>query len=189
MATARDQLIGQAVIALRGDQTQQAVADAMRERGWKWSQATVWSVEKGDRPLRLAEAGDLAEVLGASVNDLLLDETEREIEGHARWVSRQRGTIEGATQQYVYALASFRMSISRALDHGSPLSDRVLRLAERWLSESGSPEEALRVGWELAGHPEGAEGSEERAASMETYKSNVSNAHAELLTRLRQLRG
>lgn len=35
----------------------------MRTRGWKWSQATVWAVEKGERPLRLAEAEDLVSIL------------------------------------------------------------------------------------------------------------------------------
>lgn len=43
--------------------SQKDVGDAMRLRGHKWSQATVWSVEKGERPLKFAEAGDLAEIL------------------------------------------------------------------------------------------------------------------------------
>lgn len=43
--------------------SQQALADAMRELGHKWSQATVWSVERGNRPLRLVEANDLRTVL------------------------------------------------------------------------------------------------------------------------------
>lgn len=73
MATEQDQRIGEAVIALRADRTQQAVADDMRERGWKWSQATVWSVEKGERPLRLAEAGDLAALFGVRLEDLLAE--------------------------------------------------------------------------------------------------------------------
>ena len=58
--------IGAAVHALRGPASQQSVADAMRHRGWRWSQATVWSVETGRRPLRLAEARDLAEILGVA---------------------------------------------------------------------------------------------------------------------------
>lgn len=35
----------------------------MKERGLKWSQATVWNVERGERPLRLAEARVLVDVL------------------------------------------------------------------------------------------------------------------------------
>jgi len=64
MSTEQDRQIGRTMAILRGDKTQQAVADEMRKRGWRWSQATVWSVEKGERPLRLAEAEDLAAVLG-----------------------------------------------------------------------------------------------------------------------------
>lgn len=63
----RDELIGKSVAKLRGELSQKEVADRMKGRGWKWSQATVWSVEKGDRPLRLAEAHDLAAVLNVSV--------------------------------------------------------------------------------------------------------------------------
>lgn len=67
----RDREVGEVVAELRGGLTQQTVADGMRERGWKWSQATVWSVEKGERPLRLVEAQDLALVLGVETDALL----------------------------------------------------------------------------------------------------------------------
>lgn len=43
--------------------SQKDLAIAMRERGHKWSQATVWNVERGERPLRLSEATALADVL------------------------------------------------------------------------------------------------------------------------------
>lgn len=59
----RDESIGENLALLRGQRSQQWVADEMRSRGHKWSQATVWAVEKGDRPLRLTEAEDLAEIL------------------------------------------------------------------------------------------------------------------------------
>jgi transcriptional regulator with XRE-family HTH domain len=38
------------------DLTQDELATRMRERGYKWSKATVWAVESGERPLKLAEA-------------------------------------------------------------------------------------------------------------------------------------
>lgn len=63
----RDQQIGQNLAAMRGSASQQSVADAMRERGHKWSQSTVWSVEKGDRPLRFTEAQDLIRILGGQL--------------------------------------------------------------------------------------------------------------------------
>lgn len=43
--------------------SQKALADAMRGRGHKWSQSTVWAAEKGDRPLKLSEARDLEDLL------------------------------------------------------------------------------------------------------------------------------
>jgi hypothetical protein len=66
-----DSQIGQLIAELRGARTQQSVAAAMRRLGWRWSQATVWSVEKGERPLKLREAADLAVMLGATVETLL----------------------------------------------------------------------------------------------------------------------
>lgn len=71
--TERDERVGQAVVALRGEAPQSLIAHEMRRRGWKWSQATVWSVEKGERPLRLLEASDLAEILGVHIDDFFGD--------------------------------------------------------------------------------------------------------------------
>lgn len=42
--------------------SQQDLANKMRRSGFKWSQATVWNVENGDRPLRLTEAIEIADV-------------------------------------------------------------------------------------------------------------------------------
>ena len=49
-----DARIGKRLQELRGEMSQAALAAAMAERGHKWSQATVWSVEQGKRPIRLA---------------------------------------------------------------------------------------------------------------------------------------
>lgn len=62
--------IGEAVRLLRGDRTQGEVARQMRDLGHKWSQATVWSVETGERPLRLTEARSLCTVLDCQLEDL-----------------------------------------------------------------------------------------------------------------------
>lgn len=69
--TERDRQLGQALADFRGDMSQQQLADRMRQYGWKWSQATVWAVEKGDRPLRLFEAKDVAAILGVQLGDLM----------------------------------------------------------------------------------------------------------------------
>lgn len=67
----RDEAIGQTIKRLRGELSQQNVADFMRERGFEWAQATVWSIEKGKRPLRLSEAEALADYFDVQVVDLL----------------------------------------------------------------------------------------------------------------------
>lgn len=66
-----DARIGKRLQELRGETSQAVLGAAMAERGHKWSQATVWSVESAKRPLRLAEAEDVAEILGVAVGDLL----------------------------------------------------------------------------------------------------------------------
>lgn len=75
----RDEVVGQNVARMRGERTQQEVADAMRAAGYKWSQATVWAVEKGERPLRLTEAEDMVRNLGGQLSDLILPPTEASI--------------------------------------------------------------------------------------------------------------
>ena len=53
--------------------SQKALADSMRSRGHKWSQATVWSVEQGERPLRYTEAQDLIQLLAEGRDVPLLE--------------------------------------------------------------------------------------------------------------------
>ncbi|WP_439593599.1 hypothetical protein [Microbacterium sp.] len=55
--------IGRNVARVRGLVSQKDLADEMRRRGFRWSQATVWAVEKGERPLRLAEAEALGKIM------------------------------------------------------------------------------------------------------------------------------
>lgn len=43
--------------------SQKGLALVMATRGFKWSQATVSQIEKGERPLRLSEADHLAELI------------------------------------------------------------------------------------------------------------------------------
>lgn len=70
VATA-DERIGENLQALRGSMSQAALAAQMKKRGWRWSQPTVAAVEKGERPLKLAEAEHLVEILGlAEIEEL-----------------------------------------------------------------------------------------------------------------------
>ena len=69
-----DARIGGRLQELRGDMSQAALAAAMAERGHKWSQATVWSVETGKRPMRMSEAIDLAEILETPVDSFAIQD-------------------------------------------------------------------------------------------------------------------
>ena len=48
----------------------------------------MWSIEKGERPLRLTEALDLAEVLDATVDDLLSSEAAQDERTKRRMIER-----------------------------------------------------------------------------------------------------
>jgi len=54
------------------------LAHHMRASGYKWSQATVWSVEAGERTLRLNEAVDIAEHCGFKAAEFLGGSTTRQ---------------------------------------------------------------------------------------------------------------
>ena len=69
-----DKDIGAIVAALRGQTSQQNLAAKMTRQGFKWTQGTVSSVEKGERSLKLTEGAALAEVLGTDVRSLVGEE-------------------------------------------------------------------------------------------------------------------
>lgn len=74
-----DEDIGRNFTRMRGAMSQKDLAEAMRKRGFRWSQATVWAVEKGERPLRLTEADAASAVFGLHPQMLLAEEDELEL--------------------------------------------------------------------------------------------------------------
>lgn len=78
----QEKTIGLAVRAHREASTmsQQDLATAMRGVGYKWAQATVWSVENGDRPLRYSEAQALAGICGFTMQAPNTDDVTRGID-------------------------------------------------------------------------------------------------------------
>lgn len=99
--------------------SQQALADVMRDRGWKWSQATVWSIEKGDRPLRLAEALDLAQVLEVDVRNFGQSAANSAISAADRRVSERLHDFYTSAD----ALMASRWALAGILDNAYPLDD------------------------------------------------------------------
>ena len=85
-----EETIGRNLAQMRksGAWSQSDIANHMRELGFKWSQATVWSVETGERPLRLTEAVCLAELFGVEASELTLDPAGMELRLAKEWLAR-----------------------------------------------------------------------------------------------------
>src|SRR5688500_1134787 len=128
----KDELIGRNVARLRGEMPQSELAKAMRERGYKWSQATVWSVEKGERPLRLAEAETLSEILG-----------RKTVAGAAEFLaSTAEMSLVATLERVAAANKNFRQAMSAyfdALDELAGTADII--------SEADDAEEVPRFRW------------------------------------------
>lgn len=65
MSSIDDKMIGRNVRNLRGSMTMEMLAAKMRDLGHKWTKITVHNIETGERQLRMKEAVDLAECVGA----------------------------------------------------------------------------------------------------------------------------
>lgn len=104
--------------------TQQALADVMKARGWKWSQATVWSIEKGERPLRLAEAVDLVDVLDLEgVKELITTPLVTMSWQRLSLVAQAERALEVATQEFMRAQFDLATVADMVDSEGLPLPD------------------------------------------------------------------
>lgn len=133
MATT-DKQIGENLARHRKGMSQKELADRMRELGWKWSQATVWSIEKGERPLRLAEAEALEGILGFdSITSLFASDAEAELEVAGEELFRARTELEKAMRKHF----SRRLRLARIADsYSATISEAERAIVLEWLSES-----------------------------------------------------
>lgn len=92
---ATDVEIGGNLTRVRAGMSQKDLAEAMRKKGFRWSQATVWAVEKGERPLRLAEAEAIGQVLDVQFHLLLRSSTEVSLVYQFRELSELFDEIDG----------------------------------------------------------------------------------------------
>lgn len=125
----RDVQIGRNIARLRGDRTQQSVAEEMRAWGWRWSQATVWSVETGERPLKYWEVVDLARVLEVPVEAFtseseLMDELWAAENEHSESV----GELMTASILYLESQEELRQVLRRAEESGEVPEERLARV-------------------------------------------------------------
>ncbi|MBD8517082.1 hypothetical protein [Plantibacter sp. CFBP 8804] len=145
----RDATIGRNLAALRGDMPQKTLADLMREAGWKWSQATVWSVEKGERPLKLAEAEYLTtNIFNTQPFALLGQEWESLVQSSLNELTRSRVELSEVVTRYVTAQRMLAARLDMSSDEDAPaargkIPDHQVAVASKYLAES--PQEAARA--------------------------------------------
>ena len=115
----QDEAIGRNLARARAAMTQADLAAAMKGLGWKWSQSTVWSIERGDRPLRLAEALAVAEILDVPVDSLARTEgAEAELHVAERAHKRARAEFDESVHRYVSALVQLVQGADRVEGEG-----------------------------------------------------------------------
>ncbi|WP_143516368.1 helix-turn-helix domain-containing protein [Pseudoscardovia radai] len=61
-----------------------ALADAMRRRGNDWTRSTVWSIERGERSIKLREAEDLHNILDMTFGSAVSGEKDENYEDYAK---------------------------------------------------------------------------------------------------------
>lgn len=145
-----DAQIGKNLAKLRGNMSQADLADAMKDRGFKWSQATVWSVEKGERPLRLTESEHVSEILDCSIHHLTTSGPYSAVQNAMGEVSRARGPLEEALKTFMKARYELALQAAVSEHTGgqlpSPLRDSVIGwlnlkfddvVAQVWIAAEG----------------------------------------------------
>ncbi|OLT09309.1 hypothetical protein BJF77_11010 [Kocuria sp. CNJ-770] len=129
--TKSDQEIGEVVAVLRGAVPQRDIAERMTNRGFKWTQGTVSSVEKGERSLKLTEGAVLAEILGTDVQSLIADEEaarlERDFRAGQTALTDARQEIQRATRKFIAAQGYLRRIRSSLSEDELALLDGDLR--------------------------------------------------------------
>lgn len=147
----KDELIGKNLAELRGEISQADIAKAMRERGYKWSQATVWAVERGERPLRLAEADDLRVILGRDsfqgAAEFLAPTQEMYLVARLTEVVSAQKQFEDAAEKYLEALDDLAMTADSVSDkEGAKEVSNIRWFAVRnWLEEHSPVLDALSI--------------------------------------------
>lgn len=111
---ANDAQIGRNLASLRNEMSQKDLAEAMRSLGFKWSQATVWSVEKGERPLRLTEATALQEIFGVRFDSLTHNLADFAALEARRRVIESLKQLEDAAARVAVEIAMFEGQVRHA---------------------------------------------------------------------------
>ena len=162
-----DQRLGLNVRTLRERKglSQRAVADEMRSRGHPWHQQTVLKAEAGTRPLRFAEAVDLAAILETSLDRLTWASPEANA---VEWLVSREARLRQSARQVSEAVTRFlldRDAAGRSLTEAAHQSPRVEAEREEVRATLAGTSLDYAVGEGIARYEELTGGSSEEASS------------------------
>lgn len=138
--------------------TQEELAEAMKSRGFRWSQTTVYNVETGERSLRASELRELADIFHlASVSPFFEGEQVVDAEVARKHVVAARKEALDKLVQYFYTTGK---ELAMARDLGAygpepneddlelkvPLMDQAMLMAyAKLLGEIPNPQENVQA--------------------------------------------
>ena len=140
--------------------SQAEVAKLMVSRGFKWSQTTVWEVEKGKRPLKFAEALELAKVLEVKVSDLSRDEDRAELLSEAmaasgEWIQSVNGALEAKSVFEIKARRLYKVAQDLRTAAAEEKDSMMIQYAEKLMYRATATfSTALAEGRDLLLSPE-----------------------------------
>lgn len=119
-----DRTIGRSIARHRQKRgwTQQQLANQMRRHGWPWTQQMVGKIEKGLRPVRFAEAGDLAVLMSVTTQDLLLSPLETAVQEVRRQRAQARTELERTKERALVLEALLAASTGAEMQLSDPES-------------------------------------------------------------------
>lgn len=134
---------GEVVRGWRQDRnwSQEDVAEKLRHQGFEMHQTTVAKIERGTRPLRVAEATALAEVFDMPIMAVFemsvpsdqpeeLAQRQKELEVARKYVDQSRDSLYSAAERHAYLLAEVEKLIVKMND------DTVRRQGEEDAAEA-----------------------------------------------------
>ena len=136
--TLNDVEIGSRVKTARGEMSQVDLAQSMRQAGFMWSQAAVWSTEKGERSLKLSEAVELCEILGIQIEQLGATTPSPRVDADTfdrkrfdKWIGpRYDLAASGKQQLAMYERALRALIYADSINAGGGPADDIRRLAD-----------------------------------------------------------
>lgn len=156
--------------------SQTELAKLMRDRGWKWTQPTVVAVENGERPLKIGEVMDIAELLNRHVTDLLANS---DIAAEVLELARSAVNADANLRTAMASYDEIRFSIAVALDRvpAEQMTGRLRMIGEAWVERTVTQAvaEYLKDGLaeSEADRIRAGESAEDRVEAMEQQRDSV----------------